>query len=262
MERREDLKSILPLLPFILRSSSLFWPSKALESLKALALGPDLSRVCSGEILFDAIVDIRDSLGLSHERLASHAGDGYSLFFDEVAPRPVALLIIRISSLKVFFLFIFCWKLMSRMDSRAWFGKVVPKLATLLLQLPSLLEAHYLDSDAKFGEGKAGLRLIDQQEAGIVILSQVHAPNSASNFYAYYLSSTAIFNFQSLNKRSKKVLTKLVSTKRRPPAPAVPSLRRPPDPTGITPPFLPGPARPVACGRLAVAAPGFYWHDP
>ncbi|KAK8950911.1 Poly(ADP-ribose) glycohydrolase 1 [Platanthera zijinensis] len=178
MERREDLKSILPLLPFILRSSSLFWPSKALESLKALALGPDLSRVSSGEILFDAIVDIRDSLGLSHERLASHAGDGYSLFFDE---------------------------LMSRMDSRAWFGEVVPKLATLLLQLPSLLEAHYLDSDEKFGEGRAGLRLIDQQEAGIVILSQelVSALLACALFCLYPTSRRAwkslpIINFDHL----------------------------------------------------------------
>lgn len=178
MERREDLKSILPLLPFILRSSSLFWPPKALESLKALALGPDLSRVDSGEILFDAILDIRDSLGLSHERLASHAGDGYSLFFDE---------------------------LMSRMESRAWFREVVPKLATLLLQLPSLLEAHYQDSDAKFGVGKAGLRLIVQQEAGFVFLSQelVSALLACALFCLYPTSGRArkslpIINFDHL----------------------------------------------------------------
>ncbi|XP_020686347.2 poly(ADP-ribose) glycohydrolase 1 [Dendrobium catenatum] len=145
MECREDLKSILPFLPFILRSSSLFWPSKALDSLKALALGPDLSHVNSGEILFDAIIDIRDSLGLSHERLAPNAVDGYSLFFDE---------------------------LMSRADSRFWFSEVVPKLASLLLRLPSLLEAHYRESDVNFGKGKAGLRLMDQQDAGIVFLSQ------------------------------------------------------------------------------------------
>lgn len=163
MERREDLKSILPFLPFILRSSSLFWPSKALESLKALALGPDLSRVDSGEILFDAIVDIRDSLGLSHERLAYNAGNGYALFFDE---------------------------LMSRMDSRVWFNMVVPKLASLLLQLPSLLEAHYQDSDAKFGEGKAGIRLMDQQEAGIVFLSQeLVSALLACAFFCLYPSS-------------------------------------------------------------------------
>ncbi|XP_020583895.1 poly(ADP-ribose) glycohydrolase 1-like isoform X2 [Phalaenopsis equestris] len=60
----------------------------------------------------------------------------------------------------------------TRADSRFWFGEVVPKLASLLLRLPFLLEAHYLDSDMKFGKGKAGLRLMDQQDAGIVFLSQ------------------------------------------------------------------------------------------
>lgn len=84
MEEREDLKSILPFLSLILRSSSLFWPPNALESLKALALGPDLSRVDSGEILFDVILDLRESIGLSNDLLAWKAADGYSLFFDDV----------------------------------------------------------------------------------------------------------------------------------------------------------------------------------
>ncbi|XP_008788278.2 poly(ADP-ribose) glycohydrolase 1 [Phoenix dactylifera] len=145
MEKREDLNSILPFLPIILRSSSLFWPSKALESLKALALGPDVSRVDSGEVLFDAILDLRDAIGLSSERLASRAADGYALFFDE---------------------------LMSRVDSRVWFGEVIPSLAKLLVRLPSLLEAHYQNADEVFGEGKAGLRIMGPQEAGIVFLSQ------------------------------------------------------------------------------------------
>ncbi|KAG0489905.1 hypothetical protein HPP92_006768 [Vanilla planifolia] len=145
MECREDLKSILPFLPFVVRSSSIFWPPKAAESFKALTLGPDASGVDSGAVLFDAILDIRESLGLSFERLEPNAADGYCLFFDD---------------------------LMSRADSRVWFGEVLPKLGNLLLRLPSLLEAHYLDSDEKFGKGKNGLRLMDQQEAGIVLLSQ------------------------------------------------------------------------------------------
>ncbi|XP_010908399.1 poly(ADP-ribose) glycohydrolase 1 [Elaeis guineensis] len=145
MEQREDLNSILPFLPLILRSSSLFWPSKALESLKALALGPDVSHVDSGEVLFDAILDLRDSIGLSSERLASRTADGYALFFDE---------------------------LMSRVDSRVWFGEVIPGLARLLLRLPSLLETHYRNADEVFGGRKAGLRIMAQQEAGIVFLSQ------------------------------------------------------------------------------------------
>uniref|UniRef100_A0A6V7QVX4 poly(ADP-ribose) glycohydrolase n=1 Tax=Ananas comosus var. bracteatus TaxID=296719 RepID=A0A6V7QVX4_ANACO len=151
MAKWEDVESILPFLPLILRSSSssssfaLFWPPRALESLKALALGPDVSRVASGEVLFDAILDLRDSLGLSQHPLAHAAADGFALFFDE---------------------------LMSRMDARVWFGEIVPTLARLLLQLPSLLEAHYQKSDEVFGKEKAGLRVLGSQEAGIVFLSQ------------------------------------------------------------------------------------------
>ncbi|XP_072970756.1 poly(ADP-ribose) glycohydrolase 1-like isoform X3 [Typha angustifolia] len=145
MERREDLDSILPFLPLVLRSSSLFWPPKSLESLKALSLGPDVSRVDSGEVLFDAILDLRDSIGLSSEKLAAKSADGYVLFFDE---------------------------LMSRMDSRVWFGEVVPTLARLLLRLPSLLEDHYKKSDKVSGKGRFGLRIMDWQEAGVVLLSQ------------------------------------------------------------------------------------------
>ncbi|XP_020105070.1 poly(ADP-ribose) glycohydrolase 1-like isoform X2 [Ananas comosus] len=155
MAKWEDVESILPYLPLILRSSSssssssssfaLFWPPRALESLKALALGPDVSRVASGEVLFDAILDLRDSIGLSQHPLAHAAADGFALFFDE---------------------------LMSRMDARVWFGEIVPTLARLLLQLPSLLEAHYQKSDEVFGKEKAGLRVLGSQEAGIVFLSQ------------------------------------------------------------------------------------------
>ncbi|RRT54133.1 hypothetical protein B296_00049381 [Ensete ventricosum] len=84
MEKREDLNSILPFLPLFLRSSTLFWPSPALEALKALALGPAVSRVRSGRVLFDAILDLRDSLGLSSRELAPRTASGYALFFDEV----------------------------------------------------------------------------------------------------------------------------------------------------------------------------------
>ncbi|CAL9174025.1 unnamed protein product, partial [Musa hybrid cultivar] len=145
MEKREDLNSILPFLPVFLRSSTLFWPSKALEALKALALGPAVSRVRSGGVLFDAILDLRDSLGLSSCELTPRTASGYSLFFDEM---------------------------MSGMNSRVWFEEVVPGMARLLLRLPSLLEAHYLKSDEMFGEGKAGLRFMRPQEPGLVLLNQ------------------------------------------------------------------------------------------
>ncbi|WOL03637.1 poly(ADP-ribose) glycohydrolase 1 isoform X2 [Canna indica] len=145
METRGDLDSVLPFLPLILRSSALFWPSQAIEALRALALGPDVSRVRSGEVLFDAILDLRDYIGLSSQNLARGAASGFSLFFDE---------------------------LMSKMDSRLWFDEVVPEMARLLLRLPSLLEAHYLKSDELLGEGKFGLRIMGPEEPGIVFLHQ------------------------------------------------------------------------------------------
>ncbi|XP_042514088.1 poly(ADP-ribose) glycohydrolase 1-like isoform X2 [Macadamia integrifolia] len=142
---REDLKSILPFLPLVLRSSSLFWPSQVVEALKALSRGPEHSRVESGEVLFLAISDLRDSLGLSSERLEVSAAKGYALFFDE---------------------------LMSRVESREWFSKVLPSLADMLLRLPSLLETHYQKADNLLGGIKTGLRIVGPQEPGIVVLSQ------------------------------------------------------------------------------------------
>ncbi|KAI8537138.1 hypothetical protein RHMOL_Rhmol09G0002400 [Rhododendron molle] len=150
MEDREDLRSILAYLPVVSRSSSLFWPSQVVEALKALSSGPHHSRVDSGEVLFLAIADLRQSLSLTHfsDSLAFAAADGYSLFFDD---------------------------LMSRAEAAKWFGEVVPVMANLLLRLPSLLEAHYADADGNGGrmEGvKTRLRILESQEAGIVFLSQ------------------------------------------------------------------------------------------
>lgn len=149
MESREDLKSILPFLPVVLRSSSLFWPSQVIEALKALSRGPDHSRVDSGKVLFLAISDIRQSLSLTTEIFTPSAADGYSLFFDE---------------------------LMSHTESKKWFGEVVPALANLLLRFPSLLERHYQNADgcdnAGRERGKTGLRILGSQQAGIVFLSQ------------------------------------------------------------------------------------------
>ncbi|KAI3997539.1 hypothetical protein MKX01_029370 [Papaver californicum] len=156
MENHENLNSILPLLPIILQSSSpspsLSWPNQIIEALKSLSKGPDHSRVESGEVLFLAISDLRNSLGLSSFEINSFAEQGYSLFFDE---------------------------LMSCAESRKWFGEVVPALATLLLKLPSLLEDHYKNADEIYHGRKegypsinTGLRLLRPQESGIVYLSQ------------------------------------------------------------------------------------------
>ncbi|PWA89685.1 poly (ADP-ribose) glycohydrolase [Artemisia annua] len=150
MENREDLNSIIGFLPVVLRSSSLFWPSKVVEALKALSKGPDHSKVDSGESLFLAISDIRQSLNLTGDVLAFSTGDGFSLFFDN---------------------------LMSRAEANKWFGEVLPAMADMLLQLPSMLEAHYKNADSVTCVGardglQTGLRLLKSQEAGMVLLSQ------------------------------------------------------------------------------------------
>lgn len=81
---REDLQSILPYLPVVLRSSSLFWPSQVVEALKAMARGPEHSRVHSGELLSHAISHLKHALTLSTDPLAPSALEGYALFFDQV----------------------------------------------------------------------------------------------------------------------------------------------------------------------------------
>ncbi|KAK9115349.1 hypothetical protein Syun_022146 [Stephania yunnanensis] len=155
METREDLKSILHLLPLALQSSSspssLLWPPQVLETLKILSNGPDQSKVDSGSVLFLAISDLRHSLGLSSAKdsLAFSAEEGFALFFDE---------------------------LMSRVDAVEWFGKVVPALARLLLKLPSLMEEHYREAESVglgVRRGGTGLQVLRSQEAGIVFLRQV-----------------------------------------------------------------------------------------
>lgn len=80
MENREDLKSIIPFLPLILRSSSLFWQPPILEALKALSKGPEHSNVDSGRLLALAISDLTNSFSFS-----PYALQGYSLFFDDVS---------------------------------------------------------------------------------------------------------------------------------------------------------------------------------
>lgn len=149
MEIREDLKSILPFLPLLLRSSTLFWPSQVVETLKSMAAGPDQSGVNSGEALFNSISNIRQSLSLANQRLAPSTEHGYALYFD---------------------------KLMPETESMQWFGEVIPALGNLLLRLPSLLETHYQTADQlankRNGKPETGLRLLASQVAGTVYLSQ------------------------------------------------------------------------------------------
>ncbi|CAM0877998.1 unnamed protein product [Alopecurus aequalis] len=138
MEARGDLRSILPLIPVVLRGGALFWPPAAQEQLKALSLGPDVSRVTSGDVLADALHDLRVALSLP--ALPARAAEGYALFFDD---------------------------LLSRAHARDWFSDVLPRLARLLLRLPALLEDHYAAATAA-----RGLRLLASQDAGVVLLGQ------------------------------------------------------------------------------------------
>ncbi|EAY92546.1 poly(ADP-ribose) glycohydrolase 1 [Oryza sativa Japonica Group] len=139
MEARGDLRSILPYLPVVLRGGALFWPPAAQEALKALALGPDVSRVSSGDVLADALTDLR--LALNLDPLPRRAAEGFALFFDD---------------------------LLSRAQARDWFDHVAPSLARLLLRLPTLLEGHYRAA----GDEARGLRILSSQDAGLVLLSQ------------------------------------------------------------------------------------------
>uniref|UniRef100_A0A6N2LLL7 PARG helical domain-containing protein n=1 Tax=Salix viminalis TaxID=40686 RepID=A0A6N2LLL7_SALVM len=146
MDNREDLKSMLPFLPLLPCSSNLCWPSQVVKSLETLSKGPLYSEVDSGELLFNAISHIRDSLAVpSLQPLAPFTLAGHALFFDE---------------------------LISRAEAAKWFGEVVPALANLLLRLPSLLESHYQNADNSFNGVKTGLRLLGSQEAGIVFLGK------------------------------------------------------------------------------------------
>ncbi|KAL9255637.1 Poly(ADP-ribose) glycohydrolase 1-like protein [Drosera capensis] len=84
-ENRDYLRSILPFLPLSLSSSSSFsWPAAVLEALRSLESGPTDSRVDSGDVLYLAISDLRDSISRDrYHPLAASAADGFSLFFDK-----------------------------------------------------------------------------------------------------------------------------------------------------------------------------------
>ncbi|CAN4125199.1 unnamed protein product [Withania somnifera] len=164
MENREDLTSILPFLPLCLRSSSLCWPLPVIEALKALSQGPHYSNVNSGQVLFLAISDLRNSLSLPDSSISSSTSDGFALFFDDLIPRD---------------------------ESAKWFEVVVPKLADFLLRLPSLLETHYEKADGGIVKGvNTGLRLLESQQPGIVFLSQeLVGALLACSFFCLYPTS-------------------------------------------------------------------------
>ncbi|XP_012441682.2 poly(ADP-ribose) glycohydrolase 1 isoform X1 [Gossypium raimondii] len=170
MEDSAELESILPYLPLVIGSSRrLLWPSKVVEALEAMSRGPDHSRVNCGEVLYIAISDMRASLSLA-DPLSLSAPLGYALFFDE---------------------------LMSEADSRKWFAEDIPKLANLLLRLPSLLEVHYQNSRA-YGYG---LRILGPQQPGMVLLSQelIGALLACSLFCLFPISNRGLKHLPTIN---------------------------------------------------------------
>ncbi|GFQ04719.1 probable poly(ADP-ribose) glycohydrolase 2 [Phtheirospermum japonicum] len=142
MESREDFRSILPFLPVTLLSSAVCWPPAVVEALKTLSKGPSHSNVNSGQHFAVVIADLRLSLGLSS--LNPSASLGFSVFFDDM---------------------------MKKDEAEKWFGEVVPRLAELMLRLPTLLEAHYQNA-VVFNGMETGLRVLEPQQPGIVFLSQ------------------------------------------------------------------------------------------
>ncbi|KAL9816498.1 putative poly(ADP-ribose) glycohydrolase [Arabidopsis thaliana] len=101
--------------------------------------------VNSGEALALHIMNMRKFLSLNASDLAPYALQGYALFFD---------------------------KKISKEESANFFGKLVPALCRLLLQLPSMLEKQYQKANHVLAGVKSKLRLLGPQEAGFVLLSQ------------------------------------------------------------------------------------------
>ncbi|KAK3444344.1 hypothetical protein EUGRSUZ_A00416 [Eucalyptus grandis] len=162
MEEMEDAASMLPYLPLELRSSELSWPPATAEALAAMSRGPEHGGVASGEALAAAVSGMRRASDPSP--LARFAPQGYALFFDELMPRE---------------------------DAEKWFGEVIPFLANLLLRLPELLEYHWRHargySRSRKGRVEAGLRILDRQQAGIVILSrELVAALLACSFFSLF----------------------------------------------------------------------------
>ena len=68
-------------------------------------------------------------------------------------------------------------------DSKRWFDEIIPALARLLLQLPSLLEMHFQNADGAVSGVETGLRLLEPQQAGVVFLRQVLMMQSSVTFH-------------------------------------------------------------------------------
>ncbi|XP_010522254.1 PREDICTED: probable poly(ADP-ribose) glycohydrolase 2 [Tarenaya hassleriana] len=174
MENKADLKSILPYLPLVVQSSSLVWPPPVAQELETMSRGPSHSKVNSGKALASRITGMRKSVSLDPSCLATFALQGYALFFDEEIPRD---------------------------ESAKWFGEVVPALAGLLLQLPSMLEIHYSNADHVLDGTTTGLRILSPQEAGIVFLSQelIAALLACSFFCLFPKADRASRHLQGIN---------------------------------------------------------------
>nr|KYP52702.1 Poly(ADP-ribose) glycohydrolase 1 [Cajanus cajan] len=171
METREDLRSILPYLPLVMRSSSPFWPSQALETLRELGS----ARVNSGHHFFVAISKLRTP-STSH---------GYALFFDEVMSRE--------ESRKWF------------QEVLPALGNLLLRLPSLLETHYQNPNPNIMAVDGEEDMLTTALRLLDSQQPGIVFLSQelIAALLACSLFCLFpvnerYLNHLPAINFDEL----------------------------------------------------------------
>ncbi|KAL6571534.1 hypothetical protein OROHE_003177 [Orobanche hederae] len=140
------MEDFLPYLPPLIKCpSSLSWPTKAENLLRDIQ-----DRECvfaSSNSFVGFICLLRDVLDLPP--VSKFYTRGLIFFFREV---------------------------MSEEESKNWFMEVLPKLAELLLRLPSLLEEHYKNANMDIhGEGvmvTTALRVLESQQPGFVCLSQ------------------------------------------------------------------------------------------
>ncbi|KAL6571531.1 hypothetical protein OROHE_003174 [Orobanche hederae] len=145
------MEDFLPYLPPLIKcpsSFSLSWPSEA-ENL--------LREIRDGECVFESVMELVDficllrrALSFSPAPISRHAASGIQYFFCQI---------------------------MSRREYSKWRDEVFPKLANLLLKLPSLLEEHYRNATNMdiHGEGvmvTTVLRILESQQKGVVCLSQ------------------------------------------------------------------------------------------
>ncbi|KAJ7514623.1 hypothetical protein O6H91_23G052700 [Diphasiastrum complanatum] len=160
----EALSSIAPYLPVKvdIANGQILWPREVSFALKAVARGPNYSDVQSGESLHELIMDMRG--GSELPEMCKEAGKGMKIFFDRV---------------------------ISPVEAKTFFARVLPSMASLALKLPALLQEQALLYGSQSGVNvPLYLRILSSQNSGIVFLSQeLVASLLACAFFCLYPST-------------------------------------------------------------------------